>query len=235
MKIEPREALLHLNSYYYINYRFILENFLNSYFNSNGLLLDAGCGKGKSIICPPEKAEIVGIDVMRSNVEACRSIWKNRSYVVADLTHLPFNDGEFIGALSADVLEHVDNKTAAINELARTTRKGGFFVGSSSNILNPVLWLDVKLSILIKPLVMKLAEPGHYDRHTRFSPSSLAKILNSAGYKMNNLYLLGFPLISENMQKKPVIALLWIFFDKLTRKKPLIYLKEALVWKATRS
>ncbi len=235
MKIEPREALLHLNSYNYINYRFILENFLNSYFFSNGLLLDAGCGKGKSIICPPEKAEIVGIDVMRSNVEACRSIWRDRSYVVADLTHLPFNNGEFTGTLSADVLEHVDNKTAAINELARTTRKGGFFVGSSSNILNPVLWLDVKLSILIKPLVMKLAEPGHYDRHTRFSPSSLAKILNSAGYEMTNLYLLGFPLISENMQKKPLIALLWILFDKLTRKKPLIYLKEALVWKATRS
>lgn len=233
MGVTARERFLSLNSYKYINYRFILENLVNSCARSGSLLLDAGCGRGGSIICLPDKAEVVGVDVLRANIVACRQRWRNRSYVAADLTMLPFIEGAFGGALSADVLEHVDDKAAAVNESARITRRGGFFIGCSSNILNPVLWLDAKFPMLMKPLVMKLAEPGHYERHSRFSPSSLTKALNSTGYRMDCLYLLGFPQFSQT-RTLPGLARLWVLFDRLTKKKALLYLKEILVWQATR-
>jgi SAM-dependent methyltransferase len=198
------------------------------------LLLDAGCGKRSSIICPIDNAELVGVDILRTNVAVCRKQWRNRSYVVADLTMLPFIKGAFGGAMSADVLEHIDDKTMAINELARITRSGGFFIGSSTNILNPVLWLDAKFPMLLKPLEKKLSEPGHYDRHSRFSPSSLTKTLNSTGYRINYLYLLGYPQFSLTKPTSSGLALLWIVFDKLTKKKILVYFKEILIWQATR-
>ena len=185
------------------------------------------------IICPPDKVKLVGIDILRANVVACRRRWGKRSYVVGDLNLLPFIEGAFGGAISADVLEHVEDTTAAVNELARVTQRGGFFVGCSTNILNPLLWLDVKFPMLMKPLEMKLADAGHYGRHYRFSPSSLKKTLNSTGYRMDYLYLIGLPQFS---QKRNLIwiARLWVLFDRLTKNKILLYFKEMLVWQATR-
>jgi ubiquinone/menaquinone biosynthesis C-methylase UbiE len=224
---------LHLHSYKFIYHRFILETLVKSCTKNGCLLLDAGCGRRGSIVCPSDKVVIVGIDILRANVIACRLRWKSRGYVVADLTMLPFIRSAFGGVVSVEVLEHVNDKTAALNELARITQRGGFFVGCSTNILNLILWLDAKFPMLMKPLVMKLAEPGHYERHGRFSPSSLIKTLNLTGYRMDRLYLLGQPLFSKT--RTPLgLALLWVLFDRLTKKKPLLYLKEVLVWQATR-
>lgn len=108
-----------------------------------------------------------------------------------------------------------------------------FFVGCSTNILNPVLWLDVKFPMLTKPFVMKLSSSRHYDRHFRFSPSSLKKILNSAGYRIDRLYLLGMPQFSLTRNLIGVERL-WILFDRLTKKKILLYFKEILLWQATK-
>jgi SAM-dependent methyltransferase len=235
MSYPKQERFLFLKSYRFINYRFVLENLVKLRTKQTGYLLDAGCGKGQSISFTPNVLEVVGVDVLRSNVIACRRRWKERSYVIADLTMLPFGECSFDGALSVDVLEHVDNKKLAINELARITRNGGFFIGCSSNVMNPVFWLDVKLPVLMKPLVMKLAGPGNYDRHSRFSLSSLNKTLEMARYRLNYLYLFGFPTFSrKTINDQPWIALCWVLFDMLTKKKPLLYLKEIFVWQATK-
>jgi ubiquinone/menaquinone biosynthesis C-methylase UbiE len=235
MGYPEQERFLSLKSYRFVNYRFVFENLLKCCVKQTYLLLDAGCGRGASISYVPNAREFVSIDVLRANVIACKRRWKERSYVIADLTMLPFIEGSFDGALSADVLEHVDKKTAAINELARITRSGGFFIGCSSNNMNPVFWLDVKLPMLMKPLVMKLAGPGNYDRHSRFSPSSLNKTLDRARYRLNYLYLFGFPTFSmRTANDQPWVALSWVLFDLLTKKKPLLFLKEILVWQATK-
>jgi ubiquinone/menaquinone biosynthesis C-methylase UbiE len=233
MSPTEREPFLRLNAYKFVNYRFVFERTVANCTRKCTLILDAGCGRGGSIICLPDNVELIGIDVLRANVEACRRRWRKRMYVVADLTMLPFAEGAFGGALSADVLEHVGDKTAAVNELARTTKIDGFFVGCSSNILNPVLFLDAKFPLLMKPLVMKFAEQGHYERQSRFSPQALKKTLKLTGYRMDCLYLLGYPQF-EQTNTLPGLTYLWILFDKLTRKKALVYLKEILVWQATR-
>jgi SAM-dependent methyltransferase len=235
MEIPKQDHILGMKSYRFFNYRFILENLVKCSVKQPCLLLDAGCGRGDSIYEMPDGLEFVSVDILRANIIACRRLWKERSYVIADLTMLPFIEGSFDGALSVDVLEHVDNKTAAINELARITSDKGFFIGCSSNIMNPIFWLDVKLPMLMKPLVMKLATPGHYDRHSRFSPSSLNKTLDGARYRLNYLYFIGFPTFSRAIAyDQPLIALGWVLFDKVTKKKPLLYLKEMLVWQATK-
>lgn len=217
----------------YIHYGFVVEKLLHGCLKQRCLLLDAGCGKGGSMRLVPKNVGFVGVDILRANLVAAKFLRKNLSYVVADLTWLPFIEGAFGGALSVNVVEHVDDKTAVIGELARVTHEGGFFIGCSTNLLNPVLWLDVKLPMLLKPLVMKFAPSHHYyDRHSRFSPSSLTSTLNATGYQMDYLALLGCVLF--NKEKQPWFAYLWILFDKLTRKKPLLYLKEVMVWKATR-
>jgi len=175
--------------------------------------------------------ELVGVDVLRANVLYSKRRWRKRSYLVADLNMLPFRESTFGGTLSSDVLEHVDNKTAVLKEFARITVKGGFFIGCSSNILNPVMYLYVKLPRLMMPLVMKLAGAGHYDRHSRFSPRSLAKTLKATGYQMNYLYLLGYP----SLRQRSYLGLLaYGYFLTSLQIRNLYCLKEVLIWQAIR-
>jgi SAM-dependent methyltransferase len=179
----------------------------------------------------PKNMEVIGVDILRANLFTAKSLNKNLSCIVADLNWLPFSKSTFGGVISVDVLEHVHDKHAAIGELARVTSKGGFFIGSSTNLLNPILWLDVKLPKLTSPFVAKFA-PGFYDRHSRFSPSSLTRTLGARGYQMDYLVLLGVMLF--NKRKLPWLLHSWIIFDKLTKRKPLLYFKEIIVWKANR-
>lgn len=232
MVISTRPPFFIMKSHKFINYRFLVESLVEKKNQKSYLVLDAGCGKGLSIVSPPENIHLVGVDILRSNVKAGREKWKNRSYIVADLMMLPFVEGAFTGIICADVLEHVEVKSKVVMEFARITQSQGFFVGSSSNLLSPVLWLDAKLPRIMKPLVKKFTDPGHYDRHTRFSPISLTKTLSSAGYDLNNFYILGYPQFSLVKSTLPGLSYFWVVFDILTENKILIYFKEILIWHA---
>jgi SAM-dependent methyltransferase len=50
--------------------------------------------------------------------------------VVADITCLPFEDQAFDSASTAETLEHVEDHAAAVSELARVLRPGGWLVGT---------------------------------------------------------------------------------------------------------
>lgn len=50
--------------------------------------------------------------------------------VVVDLTCLPFPDGTFLSATSAETLEHIQDDDVAVTELARILADGGLLVGT---------------------------------------------------------------------------------------------------------
>ena len=50
--------------------------------------------------------------------------------VAADITRLPFPDGAFASATTAETLEHVPDDAAAVRELARTLAPGGALAGT---------------------------------------------------------------------------------------------------------
>lgn len=50
--------------------------------------------------------------------------------IVCDITALPFRDGTFATASSAETLEHIPDDAAAASELSRSLKVGGFLVGS---------------------------------------------------------------------------------------------------------
>jgi SAM-dependent methyltransferase len=60
--------------------------------------------------------------------------------VVADLTRLPFADGTFDSASTAETLEHIPDHQGAAAELARTLRADGWLVGTVP--AGPEQWSD---------------------------------------------------------------------------------------------
>lgn len=217
-----------------MNYKLFVSECVRRSSNNVRLILDAGCGR-ETHIRSVDAIEVINIDILRSNILANRASWKERGFILADLTMLPFIDGCFGGTLSVDVLEHVADKSAAVTELARCTKKGGFFVGCSSNLLNPAMYLDSKYPLIAKPIIAKFCGSGYYNRHSRFSPSSLVKTLRISGYDINSLYSIGFPqFLESNTFFGILVSHIWEFFDRFTDRMFLLYLKEILVWRATR-
>jgi SAM-dependent methyltransferase len=90
-------------------------------------ILDAGCGSGGLIrrLSPLEPAwQWTGVDVSPLACELARGRCQ-ADIREASVTALPFPDASFDAVVSADVLYHVEDDTAALREFARVVRPAG--------------------------------------------------------------------------------------------------------------
>ncbi len=97
--------------------------------------------------------------------------------VVADITRLPFADGTFDSASSAETLEHIPDHGAAASELARVLTPGGWVVGTVP--AGPGQWSDWD------------DWAGHLRRYT---PNEMTAMLEEAGLE-SEAAVWGWPLL----------------------------------------
>jgi len=86
--------------------------------------LDAGCGEGETLArldCLPRDGT-AAIDLSEQAVGHTRNRTPWASASVASVTDLPFDDESFDLVLCLEVLEHLANPGAALDELARVSR-----------------------------------------------------------------------------------------------------------------
>jgi ubiquinone/menaquinone biosynthesis C-methylase UbiE len=106
-------------------------------------VLDAGCGTGiftTDIIAAG--AMVVGLDISRPMLQRAMSKTTPLTFsaVQADMRRLPFAGGTFDKAVSITALEFIEDAQAAVNELFRITRPGGYVIVATLNSLSP--WAD---------------------------------------------------------------------------------------------
>ena len=101
----------------------------------NGPLLEVGVGVGGNLPLISEHGAVVGVDVSLSALRAARA---SAPVLAADAVRLPFADATFAGAVCTEVLEHVDDPTVALAELARVLRPGALAFVTTPNYSNPV-------------------------------------------------------------------------------------------------
>ena len=97
--------------------------------------------------------------------------------VVADITRLPFPDGTFESASSAETLEHIPGHEDAVSELARVLSPGGWLVGTVP--AGPKQWSDWD------------DWAGHLRRYT---PDDMTAMLEGAGLEPEAT-VWGWPLL----------------------------------------
>jgi 2-polyprenyl-3-methyl-5-hydroxy-6-metoxy-1,4-benzoquinol methylase len=93
-------------------------------------VLDAGCGEGETLdrlgaVLPPFP---VGIDLNQESVEFAAQRLPDATIRQADLLELPFEDSSFDLVLCLEVLEHLPDPAAGLEQLARVS--GGDIVVS---------------------------------------------------------------------------------------------------------
>ena len=91
------------------------------------LVLDVGSGLGGPAAWLEERMRCttVGFDLMEASVSAQRRLFSQRRSVVAGSDRLPFRSSSFDAAWSLGVLEMVEDKPAALAEIARVLKPGG--------------------------------------------------------------------------------------------------------------
>ncbi|MCL6453283.1 MAG: methyltransferase domain-containing protein [Alicyclobacillus sp.] len=108
-------------------------------------VLDVGCGTGKSLIdlCADSGCDGVGVDIRPKMVEkaarrAQQRAVANVAFLVASATRLPFTDAQFDGAFSESVNVFLEDPLAALREVRRVLRPGGWYVDVEMLVLQPV-------------------------------------------------------------------------------------------------
>lgn len=159
-------------------------------------LLDVGCGTGINFSVLSKYGETFSSDASEEALRFSKSRGTT-GLVRADLESLPFGASSFDVVTALDVLEHVDNDLAAMDELLRVTRTGGVLV-----ITVPAygfLWSEHD-------------EALHHRR--RYAASELRNKLTNAGFEVERItyYItfLFFPILfmrfAQSLSKKSIHA-----------------------------
>lgn len=99
-------------------------------------VLDAGCGVGygAAMLHDAGARDVVAIDSSESVVEVARhAVPAGVLCEVGDVTSLQYEDASFDVIVCFEVIEHVDDPDAALDELARVLRPDGLLLISSPN------------------------------------------------------------------------------------------------------
>ena len=99
------------------------QEVINSCVPAGSVLLDAGCGKGRTFLYRRRlpSVRVVGLDISPH----ARNNPNLDSQARGDVEELPFADASFDAVLSTHVAEHLARPEAAFGEMARVLRPGG--------------------------------------------------------------------------------------------------------------
>ncbi len=136
-------------------------------------VLDIGCGGG--LLCEPLArlgADVVGLDAGQRSIDAARRHAADQNlsitYDVMNLDALIDQGQRYHVVLCMEVVEHLDEPEAFLENCAALVRPGGIFIGST---LNRTLQ-SYALAIIAAEYVLRWLPPGTH-RHDRFMPPHL--------------------------------------------------------------
>jgi SAM-dependent methyltransferase len=98
-------------------------------------VLDAGCGLGygSGMLAAGGAKEVTGVDLAEEVVAAARAAVPEARFETGDVRSLPFADDSFDLVVCFEVIEHVADQEATLDELRRVLAPGGALAISSPN------------------------------------------------------------------------------------------------------
>lgn len=163
----------------------LIMGMLRSEIEPGSLVLDAGCGSGSLLFkISGIGCNTFGIEQSKEYVEILRKRMKNltqsnvKSIKQGSVVDIPYPDKSFDAVVSAEVLEHVKDDTAAILEFYRVLRGGGVCVVSVP--ASPALW----------DFTDEWA--GHLRRYTK---NDLITLFEKKGFIVEDVRFWGFPFV----------------------------------------
>lgn len=147
------------------------------------LVLDVGCGDGRTTFRLAERARVLAFDIstiqLRNAIERARreGLLDRFAFFVGDAAAFPVDDGSVDGVLMDGVLHHLPDPQAAVGEAGRVLKRGGRYFGKENNRtpLRPLFdWLQRQ-----RPLWVEEAGPEQL-----VSPAAITAWARAAGIRL---------------------------------------------------
>jgi SAM-dependent methyltransferase len=171
--------------------------------------LEAGCGPGHLAAgLARRRLEVLAVDTSPAMLRRARARAGGPpapSFQVASIEHLPFRDASVDLACSAGVLEYLACDAAALGEIHRVLRPGGYALLSVTNFWSPAGWLDFAVEAAKRNAALRRAVNALQPRHPlrpryfvvrRHRPAAFRGALAAAGLEVARheyFYLLPWP------------------------------------------
>lgn len=158
-------------------------------------VLDLGCGGGLlALPLAAQGIDVVGVDRSRPSLAAARRrAGQDPSdarpvFAAAVGEALPFPDATFDAICAADVLEHVADLSATLDEAARVLRPGGRLLFDTINRT----WLSRLAFIWVAQDLLRFAPAHTHDFHAFLRPSELQQACEERGMRWGAVHGLRF-------------------------------------------
>jgi SAM-dependent methyltransferase len=131
-------------------------------------IIDCGCGVGQNMPFLEPYGRPIGFELDPQAASAARRF--GRPLVRADITRIPFRDNSFDLAVSFDVMQCLDADMAAVREMARVVRPGGYVVVSAAALE-----------------VLRADHAEIWQEFRRYTPASLRQLAEAAGLRVERI------------------------------------------------
>ena len=180
---DPRDQVAYMASKFQVDYRL-----LGMVDIKDKRILNIGCAfPVDELYFAGKIGEWVGIDLSAESIRMAETITqaelhpnlaKRMHYEVQDATQLTYKDGEFDIGLSFSTFDHIPShakRQAAINELARVTKPGGYVIITTPNRYH--------LLYYARSRSQQNRNLSHYGYEYCFAPGELKQMITTAGLK----------------------------------------------------
>lgn len=151
------------------------------------IILDIGGGKRCRYASGKQAYKIIGIDISDEELKFNNDVDEK---IVADITKaIPLDDSSINMVTSASVLEHLRDLEAAVKEVSRVLKEGGYFISVLPSkfalfaIINQCLPHSISKKILYKLHPKAKGIAGFKAYYNRCYFSALTKLLEENGFK----------------------------------------------------
>jgi ubiquinone/menaquinone biosynthesis C-methylase UbiE len=203
--------------------------------NSQGSILDAGCGPAiftKELIRMGLKPFSVDLSLeMLKKAQSLASSGRNASWINSQVEQLPFPDDAFDNVISIGVIAYTTNTLNALNALIRVLKPGGTLVVQCSNSLAPTpAVLGAKDSLFITAGLRKRKWQFNLTKHPY---SRFQKMLETSGVHVEEKrsYDFRLPFVEKFFPHTAVDIMKWMQ-HKFQNSKKLGWFGEGYVVKA---
>lgn len=169
--------------FWFIGRQLIIEQWFRKFdILSTGYLLDIGCGTGWLVKWGDDRGvPSIGLDQLFDGLREAHLHNPHLKLVQGEATRLPFQNGKAGTVFLLDVLEHLIDDIAALNEVWHVLKPGG--------------WIIVSVPGTMTPWSIRDIEAGHW---RRYNESEFREKLSKAGFQLIDFQYyvcLLFPLI----------------------------------------
>jgi len=180
---EQLESINSLRKWFHSNRYRIINSFVKSFYTTGMKIIDIGAG---SCEWNRDRLPVFGIDCNEQLLSYGKGQGRLIDYKVTDICHNNFADKAFSIVVGTEILEHIKDVDAVIEEVYRILDEGGLFIISVPDDQGLTLW---KILFFIQTFYMGYIRQNIYYRKKcghlqHFSLESLSSLLKRHGFEI---------------------------------------------------